>query len=119
MTTRVVPPFLKETANNFKALKSKCLPATASTTSLDKVAKFYADLWKRPEMKYKIEKWASIKRKKPSEGPPSGADLKILAVAVDNTHSQSELVTFDHDYIVFSDEITRDLGIMVTNGFLL
>ncbi|MEN3026038.1 MAG: hypothetical protein ABC611_08150 [Candidatus Methanosuratincola petrocarbonis] len=118
---RVVPVLQREFLENYQNLSSKCQFVKTNDSSINRVNQFYRDIWSSPSEKYKckIEEWAMKKRKNPTDGPPRGADLEILAVAVDLSKGDSEVLTFDNDFIVFSDFIKSDLNVLITSGFEL
>lgn len=110
---------LRTASQNFEELKSSSRVTDASPSAVSRVVSFYVDLWGDPLMKPKIEEWARKKRRRPEDGPPKGNDISILAVALDNCHSDVELITFDNDYLVFSERIVSVLKVTVTDGFKL
>ncbi|MEM3485916.1 MAG: hypothetical protein QXI12_09875 [Candidatus Methanomethyliaceae archaeon] len=115
----VVPVLHMKASQNFEELKSSSSVVKASESSVSRAERFYKHIWGNPSMKPKIEEWAQKKRKCPEDGPPRGNDLHILAVALENSASGVELVTFDNDYLVFSELIVSTLNITVTDGFKL
>ena len=86
-------------------------------TKLGEVRKMYSIIWKDTSKSTKISQWASFKHKKISEGPPQGSDEIILSTAAKLIdHGQVELLTFDHDFIIFSDEIQKTFCVDVKDA---
>ncbi len=112
----IVPRMLDIVMNNFEDLRGRCSIAIPTAYSIRKAINFYQGIWGRPEM-LKIQEWAQKKHRRPSDGPPRNADLRILAVAMDLEKMEAELVTFDNDYIVFSDRIAQDLSVSIINAY--
>jgi predicted nucleic acid-binding protein len=81
------------------------------------VCMFYIDIWKDPAKDSKKRTWESIKKRQLKDGPPTGNDLVILATAAKLAELyEVELLTFDHDFIVFSDEIKKVFNVTVVNA---
>ncbi|MCP8311027.1 MAG: hypothetical protein L6N95_03205 [Candidatus Methylarchaceae archaeon HK01B] len=100
-----------------RLLKSDYKIIDPSNKSLKKVTKIYSKIWNDPALCDKLLIWSGFKKLDISNGPPKGGDIVILAYAVDLVSEGSiELLTFDHDFIVFSDEIYRELGVNVRNA---
>ena len=79
-----------------------------------KVRNTYAAIWSDPAQDQKKKRWATIKKTTVENGPPSGADLKILATAAKLAQGQDvELLTFDNDFILFADEIYDQCGVFI------
>ncbi|MDE1844291.1 MAG: hypothetical protein KGI10_03065 [Thaumarchaeota archaeon] len=81
------------------------------------VCMFYIDIWKDPSKDTKMKTWESIKKKQIRDGPPTGNDLVILATAAKLAEQYDvEILTFDHDFIVFSDEIKKVFNVSIVNA---
>lgn len=73
-----------------------------------------------PHKTKKKKRWATIKKTTVENGPPNGADLKILATAAKLAQGQDvELLTFDNDFILFADEIYDQCGVFIKNAWEL
>jgi hypothetical protein len=84
------------------------------------VKKMYDDIWKESTLSGKRETWARIKNTKVSGGPPSGPDLVILSTAANLAKTNKvSLLTFDHDFIVFADEIQKTFGVEIINAGMI
>lgn len=84
---------------------------------LDDVKKMYNDIWNDPSLSSKRETWARIKRTKVSNGPPRGPDLKILATTSNLAKTNKTIfLTFDHDFIVFAEEIHKTFDVEIMNA---
>jgi len=116
LNVKLVPPLLIQARGNFNRLKKKSRVVVASNGSIIKVKDFYSDLWTRSGLQHKREAWARLKRKNVSDGPPKGADISILAVGVDMLSNNPELLTLDNDFLVFSNEILSDLGVIIRDA---
>ena len=89
-------------------------------SQIDKIRAMYATIWADRRKGDKVLAWGRVKRKRPTEGPPSGPDLVILSTASAlGKSAQVELLTFDHDFILFSDEIQNESGVVVFNAGVL
>lgn len=87
---------------------------------LGEVTRTYDRIWADPGKAAKRERWARIKGVPAYGGPVSGPDLTILATAADAAESRDvELLTLDHDFIPFADEIEADLGVRIRSGWEL
>jgi hypothetical protein len=113
---KLIPPLLTSAQSNFNKLKAKCDVKEPTEASIKRVREFYQEIWKRPSLQLKREAWARLKRKSVSDGPPKGADLSILAVGVDMLSNNPELLTLDNDFLVFSNEILSDLGVIIRDA---
>lgn len=86
-------------------------------TFLPNVSKMYSDIWNNPQKRTKIQTWATMKHVNITDGPPGGNDLLILSTAANLAKDkQVELLTFDHDFVVFGDEIKETFGVTVINA---
>lgn len=117
--TKAVPQLSREAFDNFKKLQEGSVKAKASDESTKKVRDFYQDLWRNPTLQSKREAWSRQKHKPISSGPPGGADIVILAVALDQTSSDIQLLTMDSDFTIFFEEIKAKLGIEVIDASTL
>lgn len=89
-------------------------------TLLHDVERMYGAIWNDAAKDSKKSRWAAIKRKNVSDGPPDGSDLVILATAAKLAQADNvELLTFDHDFIAFSEEINQTFNVMVLDGWQL
>lgn len=71
----------------------------------------------RPSKNIKISNWATAKHLKPSDGPPQGSDEIILStIASIAIVNPTELLTFDHDFLIFSDEIKQNFCVNITDA---
>ena len=78
---------------------------------------FYIDIWKDTSKDSKKKTWESIKKRQLKNGPPTGNDLVILATAARLAEQYDvEILTFDHDFIVFSDEIKKVFNVDIVNA---
>lgn len=78
---------------------------------------FYIDIWKDTSKDSKKKTWESIKKRHLKDGPPTGNDLIILATAAKLAERHDvEILTFDHDFIVFSDEIKKVFNVNIVNA---
>ena len=81
------------------------------------VRKMYYGIWKDPAKTSKISNWATAKRLKPSDGPPQGRDEIILStIASIAIAKPTELLTFDHDFLIFSDEIKQNFCVNIMDA---
>lgn len=81
------------------------------------VRKMYYEIWKDPLKTSKISNWASAKRLKPKEGPPQGSDEIILSTAANLADSNpTELLTFDHDFLIFAEEIKQNFCVDIMDA---
>ncbi|AIF82372.1 hypothetical protein NTE_01138 [Candidatus Nitrososphaera evergladensis SR1] len=81
------------------------------------VENMYANIWSGGNT-LQIQVWVSIKKKNsPADGPPRGNDLRILSTSAKfATYIKTELLTFDHDFIAFEQEIRKTFGLDIING---
>lgn len=87
-------------------------------TRLSEVHGMYQNIWSDSGKDEKRRRWASIKKTGADKGPPAGPDLRILATAAGiSSNGVIELFTFDHDFILFADEILMGLGVSIKNGY--
>jgi hypothetical protein len=100
----------------FHKLRNGIIVNDDSSKALE-VRKMYYGIWKDPGKKSKISNWASAKRLKPANGPPQGSDEIILSTvaSIANTNS-TELLTFDHDFLIFKDEIKQNFCVDVMDA---
>lgn len=78
---------------------------------------FYINIWKDTSKDSKKKTWESIKKRQLKDGPPTGNDLVILATAAKLAERyEVEILTFDHDFIVFSDEIKKVFNVNIVNA---
>ena len=101
---------------HFEKLKSKCLEFTPEESLIKKVNEFYRKIWADPSLQKKREVWSKIKKKDINEGPPTGADIIILATALAFSDEEVELLTLDSDFIIFKDEIEGELRVYVRDA---
>ncbi|HET7337093.1 MAG TPA: hypothetical protein VFJ23_04295 [Candidatus Nitrosotalea sp.] len=81
---------------------------------------FYIDIWKDTSKDSKKKTWESIKKRHLKDGPPTGNDLVILATAAKLAERYDvEILTFDHDFIVFSDEIKKVFNVDIVNAGMI
>jgi len=99
-------------------LKAKCDVKEPSEASIKRVREFYQEIWECPSLQFKREIWARLKKKLVSAGPLGGADVLILATALD-VKNDVEFLTLDNDFLVFADEIKETLGIVVRDASML
>jgi len=116
--SKLIPPLLTSAQNNFNKLKAKCDVKEPSEASIKRVREFYQEIWECPSLQFKREIWAGLKKKPVSAGPPGGADVLILATALD-VKNDVEFLTLDNDFLVFTDEIKETLGIVVRDASML
>ncbi|MDE1832252.1 MAG: hypothetical protein KGI02_07775 [Thaumarchaeota archaeon] len=58
-----------------------------------------------------------IRKRHLKDGPPTGNDLVILGTAARLAEKYDvEILTFDHDFIVFSDEIKKVFNVDIVNA---
>ncbi len=87
---------------------------------LPDVKDMYATIWDDSTKNEKKKRWAKIKTKTVDDGPPDGPDLTILSTTAKLAQDGIvELLTFDHDFILFAEEIFGQFGVSVKNGWLL
>jgi len=116
--SKLIPPLLTSAQNNFNKLKAKCDVKEPSEASIKRVREFYQEIWECPSLQFKREIWARLKKKLVSAGPLGGADVLILATALD-VKNDVEFLTLDNDFLVFADEIKETLGIVVRDASML
>jgi len=117
---RAVIPFLMRAKEVFdKKLKKDARIHSPMMSTINKVRSFYRKIWLNPSLEHKRQAWARLKRKEVDDGPPSGADLEILATAVELTDGDVELLTLDNDFLVFKDEIRDRFKLIVTDASAL
>ncbi len=81
---------------------------------------FYINIWKDASKDYKKKTWESIKKRHLKDDPPTGNDLVILATAAKLAERYDvEILTFDHDFIVFSDEIKKVFNVNIVNAGMI
>lgn len=84
------------------------------------VRQLYSDIWSDSSKESKRQTWAARKRVNVSSGPPTGADLIILSTVASMANPRRiRLLTFDHDFIVFKDEILQTFNVEVENAGLI
>ncbi len=89
-------------------------------TLLENVRKMFDDIWKYPALAGKRETWARMKKTKVSAGPPGGADIEILATIANIAKTNKvSLLTFDHDFLVFTEEIQSMFGVEIINAGMI
>ena len=112
-------PLYRAAQVSFKDLVAKGKQEKPRKESVNEAKEFYSRLWADPALAHKREAWARLKRKGVGDGPPTGADIEILAVAIEAARGDSELMTLDNDFLVFKDEILSQLGIVVRDCSML
>ncbi|MEX2192490.1 MAG: hypothetical protein WD717_03825 [Nitrosarchaeum sp.] len=81
------------------------------------VRKMYYGIWKDSTKISKISNWAIAKNMQSSDGPPQGSDEIILSTVASIANSKStELLTFDHDFLIFKDEIKQNFCVDVMDA---
>jgi hypothetical protein len=109
---------LDRVLKNLDGLIKKAKLTADDTSELGRVQKMYSSIWADPAKAAKRRKWASVKRLPPGSGPPAGADHVILSTAAALASSNDvEFLTFDHDFIIFREEILQELRVAVVNGY--
>lgn len=84
---------------------------------LSRVYDMYRCIWSNSSKDEKKRIWASKKRKLVSDGPPMDGDLFILSTAAKLAETYDvELLTLDHDFIIFKDEIKTEFNILVVDA---
>ncbi len=111
--------FVQESFKRFNLLYKGSI-ISDDLSLLDDVKKMYDDIWKDSTLSKKRDTWSMIKKVKVTKGPPSGADLEILATVASAAKTYSvEFLTFDHDFIIFADEIQNKFGFKIINAGLI
>lgn len=99
---------------------SKSTPVIHDASKYGDVTTMYATIWADGTKLDKRQTWAALKKCKLEDGPPKGNDLIILSTAAQlTTQCSIRLLTFDHDFILFSDEIRDAVCIQIENGWLI
>lgn len=84
---------------------------------LGEAQKMYQDIWTDKAKESKVRTWGRLKRKNPEDDPPTGGDLFILATAAALTKNHDvSILTFDHDFLIFHEEIKSTFGINIVNA---
>ena len=115
----VIKSMAEETIRRFvKFAAKRRVPDDANSVPI--LTKLFLEIWANPTKQTKKERWAKIKKKGVDEGPPSGPDMVILSTAVKQQEkSQTEVLTFDHDLIVFEEEIEQTTRVKIRNAWKL
>ena len=89
-------------------------------SELGRVRALFQSIWADPSKEAKRLEWARVKKRPVESGPPSGADHVILSTAASLAKDNDvELLTFDHDFTIFRDEILQSLSVTVVNAYEL
>jgi hypothetical protein len=115
----VIRSMAEETIQRFVKFAAK-RRISDDTSSVPILTKLFLEIWTDPSKQAKKERWAKIKTKHVDDGPPGGPDIVILSTAVKQQEkSQTEVLTFDHDLIVFEEEIEQATHVRVKNAWKL
>ncbi len=118
MANLVAPETLVDLAfERLRRLLAKSEKIRDERGHLQDVKEMYRSIWEDPSKADMVRTWARLKGKKPEDGPPSGNDLVILSTAAKLSETRdTELLTFDSDFTVFSDEIKERFRVRVSNA---
>lgn len=108
--------FVQESFKRFSDLHNNSI-IPDNDILLENVKKMFDDIWKDTALSGKRETWARMKKVDVSAGPPSGADIKILATVANLAKTNNvSFLTFDHDFLVFTEEIQNTFDVEVINA---
>lgn len=102
----------------FFRLLGRPAPLEDDIALMGDVKTMYDDIWNDPSKASKRNDWASHKGVNVSAGPPTGFDLLLLSTAAKLAKKYNvQLLTYDHDFIDFEDEIDDKFDVNVINGY--